>query len=312
MTQLAAVLIDDAFARHDTGMHPEHPRRHAAIHSAIAGMLPGRPEIASDPASDEILLRVHTPDHLRELDAIAATCGAWVDPDTMVGPDSVDTARTAVGAAVAGINAVLDGVTSRAFALGRPPGHHATASRAMGFCLLNSIAVAAAHARLRGIEQIAIIDWDVHHGNGTQAIFEDDPAVWYASIHQSPLYPGTGAASETGRGAGEGTVCNAPMRAGSGDAAWLEAFDTRVAPFVERARPDLILLSAGYDAHESDPIGGCMVTDDGFAALTERTVALAERHCDGRLVAVLEGGYDPPALGRCVARTIVTLDIGTA
>jgi acetoin utilization deacetylase AcuC-like enzyme len=311
MTEHTAILIDDAFLGHDTGLHVEHPRRHRAIAMAVTRLDTHRPDIAFGPASDEAITRVHTGQHLRTLEALAAEGGAWLDPDTMVGPDSVDVARLAAGAAIAGVDAVLDDAARRAFALGRPPGHHATADRAMGFCLLNSIAIAAAHARHRGVERVAIIDWDVHHGNGTQDLFSEDPSVWYASIHQSPLFPGTGAAAETGVGAGRGTVCNTPLPPGTDDAAWLAAFDTHVAPFVDRAQPELILLSAGYDAHEHDPIGGCLVSDAGFSALTERTVALAERHCEGRLVTVLEGGYDPGALGRCVALTISTLDTGT-
>lgn len=309
-----ALLIDAAFAGHDTGMHVEHPRRHHAIVDALheSEMLDGRADIPHQPATDEMILRVHSEDLLSQLTEITAEGGAWIDPDTMVGPDSLQVARTAAGAAVAGTEAVLSGNVQRAFALGRPPGHHATPDRAMGFCLLNSVAIAAAHARHLGAEQIAIVDWDVHHGNGTQDIFDEDANVWYASIHQSPLYPGTGSRAETGRNAGEGTVANCPLPPGSGDREWLAAFDSVVAPHVERAMPDLILLSAGYDAHEDDPIGSCLVTDQGFAALTARTRALADRLTGGRLVVVLEGGYDPAALARSVTRTIRALDTGTA
>jgi acetoin utilization deacetylase AcuC-like enzyme len=181
----------------------------------------------------------------------------------------------------------------------------------MGFCLLNSVAIAAAHARTRGVERVAVIDWDVHHGNGTQDIFYRDADVWYASIHQSPLYPGTGFANETGVGPGEGATRNRPLPPRTGDAEWLAAFDNDVAPFIEASRPDLILLSAGYDAHRDDPIGGCRVTDAGFGALVARTRDLADRLCDGRLAVVLEGGYDPAALGRCVVATVQTLDAAT-
>lgn len=311
MTKHTAILIDDAFLGHDTGLHVEHPRRHRAIVKALAELDTHRPDAAFGPADDEAIERVHTVEHLRSLEALAASGGAWLDPDTMVGPDSVDVARLAAGAAIAGVDAVLDGSALRAFALGRPPGHHASAGRAMGFCLMNSIAIAAAHARHRGVERVAIIDWDVHHGNGTQDLFDEDPSVWYASMHQSPLFPGTGSRAETGVGAGHDTVCNVPLRAGTGDVDWQTAFDSHIAPFVDRAQPELILLSAGFDAHEHDPIGGCLVSDAGFTALAERTVALADRHCEGRLVTVLEGGYDPGALGRCVALTISTLDTGT-
>ncbi len=306
----SALLHDDAFAGHDTGAHVEHPRRYRAIMSALesAGMLADRPDVPHAPATDEMILRVHTADHLRHLEAIAASGGAWLDPDTMVAPDSVATARAAAGTAVGAVEAVWSGAATRAFALGRPPGHHATPNRAMGFCLLNSVAIAAAHARHLGAERVAIVDWDVHHGNGTQAIFNEDASVWYASIHQSPLYPGTGRRAEHGSGRGEGTVSNSPLPPGTGDLEWIATFDADVAPLVERSRPDIILLSAGYDAHEEDPIGGCRVTDDGFAALTRRTRELADTLCDGRLAVVLEGGYDPAALARSVIRSIRELD----
>lgn len=308
---LAAIIRDDAFAGHDTGMHPENPQRYRAVLAALddAGMLDDARDLPLRPATDEEILRVHTADHLDLLTAIGSQGGGWIDSDTMVAPDSLETARRAAGAAIAATDSALSG--RRAFALGRPPGHHATPNQAMGFCLLNSIAIAAAHARLNGAARVAIIDWDVHHGNGTQDIFYDSGDIWYASIHQSPLYPGTGYPGETGRGPGAGATLNCPLSPGTGDAEWLATFDARVVPFIEEARPDLILLSAGYDAHRDDPIGGCNVTDDGFAALVARTRDLADRHCDGRLAAVLEGGYDPDALGRCVVRTVRELDPAT-
>ena len=308
-----ALIRDDRFAGHDTGMHVEHPRRYHAIVDALdeADMFTGRPAVAHEPATDEMIMRVHSKRHLERLTQLAASGGAWIDPDTMVGPDSLEVARTAAGAAVAATNAVMRGDVTRAFALVRPPGHHATPDRAMGFCLLNSVAIAAAQARHLGAGRVAIVDWDVHHGNGTQDTFYQDPDVWYASIHQSPLYPGTGARGETGSGGGTGATSNSPLPPGSGDAQWLAAFDNEVAPFIDRARPDLILLSAGYDAHADDPIGGCRLTDDGFEALARRTRALADRLTGGRLAVVLEGGYDPAALGRCVIRTIQALDTGT-
>jgi acetoin utilization deacetylase AcuC-like enzyme len=308
--ELTAIVRDDAFAGHDTGMHPEHPRRYRAILAALdhAGMLDQGRDLPLQPASDEAILRVHTAAHLDLLNEIASG-GGWIDADTLVAPDSLDAARRAAGAAIAAADAALAG--RHAIALGRPPGHHATRNQAMGFCLLNSVAIAAAHARHQGASRVAIVDWDVHHGNGTQDIFYTDGDVWYASIHQSPLYPGTGFPGETGSGAGSGATRNCPMPPGTGDTEWLDAFDTRVAPFIEEARPDLMLLSAGFDAHRDDPIGGCRVTDDGFAALAARTRDLAGHLCDGRLAVVLEGGYDPAALGRCVVRTVRELDPAT-
>jgi acetoin utilization deacetylase AcuC-like enzyme len=309
----AAILRDDRFTGHDTGTHPEHPRRYRAIMRALEaeGLLHDRPEIPHAPATDEALLRVHTRDHLDFLVEATASGGGWIDSDTMVGPDSLDVARAATGAAIAATEAVMRGEAPRAFALGRPPGHHATRDRAMGFCLLNAVAVAAAHARALGARRVGIVDWDVHHGNGTQDIFHEDGDVWYASLHQSPLYPGTGSRAETGHGDGLGTTRNCPLPPGSGDTEWLAAFDNTVVPFIETCRPDIILLSAGYDAHRTDPIGGCLVTDDGYAALAQRTRALADRLCEGRLAVVLEGGYDPAALGRAVVRTVRVLDAAT-
>lgn len=308
--ELTAMVRDDAFAGHDTGMHPEHPRRYRAILAALdhAGMLDQGRDLPLQPASDEVILRVHTAAHLALLKEFASG-GGWIDADTLVAPDSLVAARRAAGAAIAATDAALAG--RHAIALGRPPGHHATRDHAMGFCLLNSVAIAAAHARHHGASRVAIVDWDVHHGNGTQDIFYRSGDVWYASIHQSPLYPGTGFPGETGSGAGAGATRNCPLPPGTGDDEWLATFDTRVAPFIEEARPDLMLLSAGYDAHRDDPIGGCRVTDDGFAALVARTRDLANRLCDGRLAVVLEGGYDPDALGRCVVRTVRELDSAT-
>jgi acetoin utilization deacetylase AcuC-like enzyme len=300
MTQLAAVLIDDAFARHDTGTHPEHPRRHAAVSAAIADLLPGRPESPFGPASDEAILRVHTADHLHGIEALAAAGGAWVDPDTMVGPDSLDTARMAAGAAVAGVDAVLDGAAPRAFALGRPPGHHATAGRAMGFCLLNSVAIAAANARHRGLERVAIVDWDVHHGNGTQVAFYDRPEVLFFSTHRLPFYPDTGSVEEIGRGAGEGYNVNVPLPPRLGDGDYAAVFHELLVPIADAFEPQLVLVSAGFDSHGDDPLGGMGVTAEGFANLCAIVQGIAKRHAGGRLAMILEGGYDLPALAESV------------
>lgn len=305
-----ALLVDDRFLGHDTGQHPEHPRRIAAIQLALqeAELFNDRPVIELATATDEQILRVHSVPYLTQLERVAREGGAWIDADTLVAPDSVSVARLAAGSAVAAVDAVVQGAVTRAFCLGRPPGHHATRDNAMGFCLLNTAAIAAAHARARGVTRVAIVDWDVHHGNGTQDIFYNDPSVWYASIHQAPLYPGTGARSETGTGAGVGATRNIPMPPGSGNDEWLGAMREQVVPFVEQAAPDLILLSAGYDAHRDDPIGGCLVDDDGFAELTRLTADLADRLTGGKVIAILEGGYDAAALGRSVIRSIRVLD----
>jgi acetoin utilization deacetylase AcuC-like enzyme len=202
----------------------------------------------------------------------------------------------------------MDGVWANAFVACRPPGHHAEAREAMGFCLFNNVAVAAAHLRIRrGVERVAILDWDVHHGNGTQHIFEADPSVFYASLHQWPWYPGTGAADECGIGAGDGATLNCPMRAGTGDREWLHALETQVFPALEAFDPGFVLVSAGFDAHERDPLSHTRVTTDGFRRMTELAKALAASRCGGRLVSVLEGGYDLGALAESVEAHVAEL-----
>lgn len=306
-----ALLRDpQAFMHHDTGNHAECPARIAAIEIALAehGLLEERSLPAFAPATDDAIHRVHTPEHLAYLTAITAQGGRWIDSDTMVGPDSVDTAQMAAGAAIAAIDIVLAGQAPRAFALGRPPGHHATANRAMGFCLLNSVAIAAEHAIAQGRKRIAILDWDVHHGNGTQEIFYGRSDVFYCSLHESPLYPGTGTARETGTGEGTGTTLNIPLRSGSDDTDYIAALDSLAIPAIETFEPDLILVSAGFDAHLRDPLATMRVTTAGFGEIAARIRTLADRRCHGDLVAVLEGGYDQSALGASVVATIAAFD----
>lgn len=302
----AAVFHSLAFTGHDTAPHPENPERIRAINRELRarGLLRDRFQPDWAPASDAQVTRIHDPAYLAALRQIARAGGGMLDPDTIVLPDSVDVARLAAGAAVAAVDAVLDESATRAFVLGRPPGHHALPSRGMGFCLLNNVAIAAAHARARGVERVAIIDWDVHHGNGTEAVFLEDPHVFYASMHEAPFYPFTGFASERGRGLGEGTTLNIPLPAGSGDAALLRAMTGQIAPALEAFGPDLILVSAGYDAHRNDPQAMLEVTDEGFRILTQTVIDLADELCAGRLILVLEGGYDPPTLARCVADAV--------
>jgi len=308
-----AVYRDAAFQGHETGEHPENPRRMVGLERALAdaGVLVGRPSPVWDPATREQLARVHDERYLDQLERITASGGGWIDGDTLCGPDSLDVARLGAGAVCHAVGASLSGEQPRAFVLCRPPGHHAVAARAMGFCLLGNVAVGAAHARSSGAERVAILDWDVHHGNGTQDMFYEDDRVLVCSVHRhGGFFPGTGAAGERGRGAGEGFTINVPLRAGQGDAAFEAAFTDVFGPAVERFRPDLILVSAGFDAHAADPLGGMGMTDAGFARLATIVAGWSDALCGGRLVAVLEGGYDPDALGRSVVSTLAVLDGG--
>lgn len=313
MSRHTLVYRHPAFAGHDTGpYHPEHPSRIVAIDRELErrGLLDDRPEPAWQPATDEQILRVHTPSLLQKLESLNARGGGPIDGDTVLVHDSLDAARLSAGAAVAAVDAIAAGKARTAFVLGRPPGHHATPDRAMGFCLLNTIAIGAAHAIASGFERVAILDWDVHHGNGTQDIFVEHDNIFFASTHRydGGFFPATGAASERGIGNGLGTTLNVPLDAGDGDEEILDAFTNRILPEVAAFRPDLIMISAGYDAHRVDPLGGLKVTDEGFHKLAEAVCEAAREHAEGRVIAVLEGGYHPEASARCVADTLETLD----
>lgn len=301
-----------AFAGHDTSPHPENPARIFALDAELTrrGLLHERLVPRWDPATDEQILRVHDASLLASLMRLEERGGGSVDPDTLVFPDSLHVARLAAGAGVHAVESVASGRAMTAAVLGRPPGHHATRTRALGFCLLNTIAIAAAHARHMGFERVAIIDWDVHHGNGTQDIFYTRADVLFCSSHRYgwPFFPGTGDADERGSGEGTGFTLNVPLRQGGGDQEITAALEQQIAPAVRRFNPDILLLSAGFDAHQEDPLGGMRVTDAGFRTVSARTRALADDVADGRLVAVLEGGYHPAASARCVADLIEILD----
>ena len=251
--------------------------------------------------------RVHSDAHLKAIDATAGRAVS-LDPDTYTSPDSRDVALLAAGAAIGGVEAIVQSRATRVMALVRPPGHHAERDRAMGFCFYNSVAAAAAHALALGMERVAIMDYDVHHGNGTQWIFYDDPRVLYVSTHQYPFYPGTGAAEDVGRGKGAGFTFNVPLEAGSTDGDYDEVFKALVIPVIDQFRPELLLMSAGFDAHERDPLARMRLSTAGYAALTRSLCDAADRHCHGRIVAVTEGGYDLAALKACLESTISVLD----
>ena len=310
MTKSTALFWSDRFLGHDTGDHPEHPGRAVAVRAELLrqGVFTDRPDVEFGPASDAVATAAHDPEHLEKLAAFVAAGGGWYDDDTRLGADSLEVARWSAGAAVAAVEQVASGRIARAFSLGRPPGHHASRERAMGFCLINNAAVAAATALELGMKRVAIVDWDVHHGNGTQDIFYETDRVFFVSLHQHPYYPGSGWASEKGRGPGRGYTLNAPLPAGQGDRLYLRVMDELVLPVLRGYRPELVIISAGFDAHADDPLAGMLVTETGFAGMAQRLAGLADETAGGRLVAVLEGGYDPGALGRSVAATIRALD----
>lgn len=300
------VIHTPRFANHLTPPgHPERSERAETMAAVVERFRKDGGTVAEPRrASDADLIRVHS---RQFVDAISGTRGRAVmlDPDTFTSPESDEVARLAAGAVLSGVDRVMDGPRqSRAFAVVRPPGHHAEADRAMGFCLYNSVAAGAAYARSRGSDRVAIVDYDVHHGNGTQWIFYEDPTVLFISSHQFPFYPGTGAADERGRGAGLGFTLNLPLEAGSRDDHVIRRYEREALPLLDGFKPDLILVSAGFDAHEHDPLGGCRMTTDGFRRLTKMVLDAADRLCDGRVVLVTEGGYDLGALKDCLQTVI--------
>ena len=291
---MSVILIhSERFADHQTPPgHPERSER-AEVMDVVANRWRARgiEVVAPRAATREQLARVHDPEHVRRVSETVGRAAA-LDPDTYTSPDSYDVALLAAGAAIDGVERVMGASHLAAMALVRPPGHHAERNRAMGFCLFNNVAVAAAHARAQGAGKVAIVDYDVHHGNGTQHIFEADPHVLYVSVHQYPYYPGTGAAEEIGRGRGEGCTVNVPLEVGAVDEDYQVAFDEVVVPVVRQFEPDLLLVSAGFDAHERDPLAGMRLTTESFGAMTRALRKVAEECCLGRIVAVTEGGYD--------------------
>jgi acetoin utilization deacetylase AcuC-like enzyme len=289
-----AYVYDPIYLEHDLPSHPENARRLRRILEVLEGegLLDRLTHLEPRPATDTELERVHAPEHVARVRQVARSGGGNLDADTYVAPHSYDAALMAAGGLVRAVEATLAGEIDNVFALVRPPGHHATPSRAMGFCLFNNIAVAArAVLAGGGAERVLIVDFDVHHGNGTEAIFDDDPAVFYASTHQYPYYPGTGHWSEMGSGVGEGTVLDVPLPPGVGDAGYARIFSELIWPLAERFGPDVILVSAGYDAHWNDPLAQMNLSLGGYAWLGRELMDMATRLCGGRIVFTLEGGY---------------------
>jgi len=270
-----------------------------------AGLLDRVQHIQPRPATPEEVCLVHSAPHLERLARACRDGQAYMDvPDCVVCPASFDVALLAVGGVLAAGDAVMQGQVVRAFCAVRPPGHHAERDRSLGFCLLNNVAIAARYLQQRwGLKRVLIVDWDVHHGNGTQHVFEDDPDVLYCSLHEHPAwnYPGTGWDSEDGTDAGVGATVNIPMLPGSGDRQYRQAFEQRLLPAAERFGPQFVLISAGFDAHQADPLARIELNDESFDWMLTVLMRLAEKCCHGRLVSVLEGGYDPGVLGRCVS-----------
>jgi acetoin utilization deacetylase AcuC-like enzyme len=306
---MASVFLEHPSSlEHDTGSHPEQPARIAAIERELSerGWL-GFERLHSPAAAISDLTAVHPQRYVDAIERISAQGGGHLDADTIASAGSYEAALHAAGGAVALVDLLLDGRAETVFSAHRPPGHHALPTRAMGFCLFNSVAIAATHAvRARGVERVLILDWDVHHGNGTNDIFHASDEVLFISIHESPLYPGTGHAADLGTGDGRGYTVNLPVSAGADDDLFRSLVDHVAVPLATAYEPELVLISAGYDAHRDDPLATCNLTEEGF---TEMTRSL-RRCCQGLgapLGAVLEGGYAPGALARSVAATLEAL-----
>lgn len=311
---MTGIVADPLCCEHDPGVdHPEALGRFAAVLSALeeSGLLGTLRRLPARDATFEELRLCHTSAYLSRVEyEIHEGASQLSTGDTAIGDGSWAAALRATGSVLSAVDAVFAGQVQNAFCVIRPPGHHATADRGMGFCIFNHVAIAARYAQRRWeAGRILIIDWDVHHGNGTQDIFYDDPTVFYFSTHQAPLYPGTGDVSETGVGAGLGSTLNCPLPAGSGRAEIFHAFTSRLAPAMETFRPDLVLISAGFDSRVNDPLGDFRLTDTDFADLTTLVADLAQRYAGGRLVSLLEGGYNLSGLGAAAAAHVGALKL---
>ena len=311
---LTQVFYDPAMLRHEPpGDHPEHPKRlDAAMESVRALERQSRlTVVAPRPATEDEILRVHTPQYLKLVRAeIEAGRRTLSTGDTDISSGSLGAALAAAGTVVSAVDAVVGGRARHAFCAVRPPGHHASQARGMGFCVFNNIAIGARHAaRAHGIERILIADWDVHHGNGTQEVFWSDGSVLFFDTHQHPWYPGTGSPAETGEGKGKGRIVNRPFPAGAGRDEILGAFRTELVPAAERFRPQLVMISAGFDSRAGDPLGKFTLTDADFAELTGIVAGIARQHAGGRVVSVLEGGYSRDGLARAVSAHLDRLSV---
>ena len=306
-----ALIYDPVFTKHETGHHPENPERFRVILSALEedeSLWAKLNKPAPKAATDEDITRCHSAGLVEQISSLCERGVPFIDMDTVISARSYEVSRLAAGAAIVAVDQVFSGESENAFALVRPPGHHATPNQAMGFCLFNNAAIAARYAQARyGAERVLIIDWDVHHGNGTQDIFYKDPTVFYLSTHQYPYYPGTGAASERGLDRGEGTTLNIPLKQGTPARSHREAFGDALKAIEEKFPPDLIIISAGFDSRRGDPLGGLLLEDSDFREMTKEVMGLAERHASARVVSVLEGGYNLDTLGGTVRTHVAAL-----
>lgn len=308
-----AIVHHPIYEKHDTGPgHPEMPERYRVVVDALRTderLWNTLNEITPEKASQGVVQAAHTKEHFKRVEGAFANGLDRLDADTTISMQSFDASLFAAGGAIAAVDAVMQGEARNAFVAVRPPGHHATAEHAMGFCIFNNVAVAARYAqnRYKEIDRVAVVDWDVHHGNGTQGIFYTDPTVFFFSMHQYPWYPGTGARGETGHGKGLGSTLNVPVKAFTKAKDQLSAFDAAIGEIASKMKPDMIFLSAGFDAHRTDPLGQLQLEDPDYVSLTRTMMEWADEACGGRLISCLEGGYNLETLGPTVREHVATL-----